>query len=395
MKSKFDAIVLGLGAMGSATVYQLAKRGSKVLGIDQFAPPHDYGSTHGESRIIRQAIGEGEEYTPLVLRSYELWRDIERETDKELLTITGGLVLERPASAASLHGQRDFLAQTISSAKKFSIRHEVLETLDIKIRFPQFAVTDEHGYFEYGAGYLRPEVCVAAQLHLAEKYGANIHINEKVLSITPHGSSHVTVNTDRAVYEGQKLVIAAGSWITNFLAPTYRGLFKVYRQVMYWFRVRANSRGDFVPGKFPVFIWIFEKARNFGFYGFPSLDEGTIKVASEQYTFATIPDDVNREVTAEEKGSMYTDYLRGRLPGVSEICESAATCLYTTTADANFVIDFYPGQSQIIVASPCSGHGFKYSAAIGEVIAQLIIDGKSKIDIGRFQINRLTHETMS
>ncbi len=143
-----------------------------------------------------------------------------------------------------------------------------------------------------------------------------------------------------------------------------------------------------MPGKFPIFIWILDKARDFGFYGFPSLDERTIKVASEQYILTTTPDDVNREVSAEEKKSMYTDYLRSRLPGVSVHCDSAITCLYTTTPDANFVIDFYPGQSDIIVASLCSGHGFKHSAAIGEVIAQLIIDGKSKIDIGAFRINR-------
>ena len=393
MKTKFDAIVIGLGAMGSATVYQLARRGRKVLGIDQFLPPHDYGSTHGESRIIRQAIGEGEEYTPLSLRSYELWREIEQETGKDLLTITGGLILQRRESAATLHGQRNFLGRTIGCAQKFNIRHEVLETRDIRKRYPQFAVTEESGYFEYGAGYLRPELCVSAQLNLAEKYGANISLNQKVLAITPDQSSHVTIKTERAVYEAEQLVIAAGSWVTKFLPPAYARFFKVYRQVMYWFRVRDDSRRAFAPGKFPIFIWIVDRARDFGFYGFPSLDERTIKVASEQYISTTTPDDVNREVSTEEKKSMYADYLRDRLPGVSEICDSTITCLYTTTPDANFVIDFYPGQSRIIVASPCSGHGFKHSAAIGEVIAQLVIDGKSKLDIGGFKINRFKNRT--
>jgi sarcosine oxidase len=395
METRFDAIVLGLGAMGSATIYQLARRGRKVLGLDQFSPPHDYGSTHGESRIIRQAIGEGEEYTPLSLRSYELWHDIERETGKELLTITGGLILQRRESAAKLHGQRDFLNRTISCAQKFNIRHEVLETREIRKRYPQFAVTEECGYFEYSAGYLRPELCVSAQLNLAKKYGATIDLNQKVLSITPHQSTHVTVKTERAVYEAEQLVIAAGSWVTvtKFLPPGYARFFKVYRQVMYWFRVKDKSREDFAPGKFPIFIWILDDARAFGFYGFPSLDEKTIKVASEQYALATTPNDVNREVTAEEKQAMYTDYLRSRMLGVSAICDSAVTCLYTTTPDANFVIDFYPGESRIIVASPCSGHGFKHSAAIGEVIAQLVIDGKSKLDIGGFEINRFKNMT--
>ena len=388
MKNEFDVIVLGLGATGSATTYQLARRKRKVLGIDQFSPPHDYGSTHGESRIIRQAIGEGEEYTPLSLRSYELWREIERETGMELLTITGGLILQRRASETKLHGQHDFLGQTIACAQKFNIRHEVLETGDVKNRYPQFAVTEETAYFEYDTGYLRPEPCVSAQLNLAEKYGAMIRLNQKVSSITPHQNTHVRVATESAVYEAEQLVIAAGAWVTKFLPPAYARFFKVYRQVMYWFRVRDDSRRAFAPGKFPIFIWISEAERDFGFYGFPSLDERTIKVASEQYTLTTTPNDVNRQVTAEEKKSMYAHHLRDKLPGVSDICDAAVTCLYTTTPDANFVIDFYPGQHRIVVASPCSGHGFKHSAAIGEAIAQFVIDGKSELDITGFRINR-------
>jgi len=388
MKTKFDVIVLGLGAMGSATTYQLARRRRKVLGIDQFSPPHDYGSTHGESRIIRQAIGEGEEYTPLSLRSYELWREIERETGKELLTITGGLILQRRDSESKLHGQHDFLGRTIACAQKFNIRHEVLETRDVKNRYPQFAVTQETGYFEHGAGYLRPELCVSAQLNLAEKYGANISLNQKVLSITPHQSTHVRVTTERAVYQAEHLVIAAGAWVTKFLPPAYARFFKVYRQVMYWFRVRDDSRRAFAPGEFPIFIWIASRGPDFGFYGFPSLDERTIKVASEQYALTSTPNDVNRRVTAAEKKSMYAHHVRDKLPGVSEICDAAVACLYTTTPDANFVLDFYPGQDRIVVASPCSGHGFKHSAAIGETIAQLVIDGKSKLDITGFKINR-------
>src|SRR5256885_12778649 len=164
MVNKFDTIVCGLGAMGSAAVYRLAKRSNRVLGLDRFSPPHDNGSSHGESRIIRQAIGEGEEYVPLVLRSYELWREIEKATGKELLTITGGLTLESQNSDGVMHGRRDFLDQAIRCAKKFDIRHEILETADIRKRYPQFAVTDERAYFEYETGFLRPEPCIEAQL---------------------------------------------------------------------------------------------------------------------------------------------------------------------------------------------------------------------------------------
>jgi sarcosine oxidase len=388
VKDKFDAIVLGLGAMGSAAIYQLAKRRRTVLGIDQFSPPHHYGSTHGESRIIRQAIGEGEHYVPLVLRSYELFREIEKETGTELLTITGGLTLESQQSEALLHGRRNFLAQAVSCAEKFNIRHEILEPREIRKRYSQFAITGECGYFEYETGFLRPELCVEAQLRLAQKYGAILQTEEKVISITARGNSEVIMRTARAVYSAERVVVTAGPWISEFLPPAYSQFFKVYRQVMYWFMIRDHFRSTFLPGEFPIFIWIFGTGRNFGFYGFPSLDGKTIKVASEQYNVATVPAKEDRAVSEEEKQSMYSEYIRGRLPGLSEQCEAAVTCLYTTTPDANFVIDFHPDSEQIIIASPCSGHGFKHSAAVGELVAELAVNGVSKIDISRFSIER-------
>jgi len=389
VKHKFDAIVLGLGAMGSAAIYQLAKRGKTVLGIDQFSPPHHYGSTHGESRIIRQAIGEGEHYVPLVLRSYELFREIEKETGTELLTIAGGLTLETQQSEGVLHGRRNFLDQAISCAEKFNIRHEILETQDIKKRYPQFDVTNERGYFEYDTGYLRPERCVEAQLRLAQKYGATVQTDEKVTSIAPAGNSEVTVHTSRAVYGAEKVVLAAGPWIAEFLPAAYTVFFKVYRQVMYWFIIRDQFRSMFLPGQFPIFIWIFGNGPAFGFYGFPSLDGKTIKLASEQYDLVTAPDKQDRLVSEIERQAAYSEYVLGRLPGLSDQCESAVTCLYTTTPDSNFVIDFHPDSDRIIIASPCSGHGFKHSAAIGEVLAELAIDGVSGIDISSFSIERL------
>ena len=389
MQNNVDTIILGLGAMGSAAIYQLAKRGHRVLGIDQFSPPHPYGSSHGETRIIRQAIGEGQEYVPLVLRSYELWREIEREAGKELLVITGGLILENQQSNTMMHGRRNFLAQTIQCATRFNIRHEILETQDIRRRYPQFAVTNEFGYFEYETGYLRPELCIQAQLHLAKRHGAKLQINERVLTINPDGfNKGVIVRTDRAVYGADKLIIAAGSWVTQFLEPSDAQHFKVYRQVMFWFRIRDDVQSQFLPGEFPIFIWVFENGGENMFYGFPSLDGKTIKIASEQYTNVTTPEQMYREITDDEKSTMYKNYLLGWLPGIANACDQAASCLYTTTPDFNFVIDFSRGQPQIIIASPCSGHGFKHSAAIGEVLAELIIEGKSKLDISSFGIDR-------
>lgn len=387
MSDKFDAIIVGLGAIGSAAVYQLAKRGNKVLGVDRFSPPHANGSSHGESRIIRQAIGEGEAYVPLVLRSYELWREIEREARAELLTITGGLTLENQNSEAVMHGRPDFLDQAIRCAEKFNIRHQILETSDIRKRYPQFAVTDERAYFEDETGFLRPGLCIGAQLALARKHGAAVHTDEIVVSIDSDGDSGVTVNTSRGAYFAEKVVIAAGSWIGRFL-PSCAHLFRVYRQVMYWFEIRENQRSAFAPPDFPIFIWIFGKGGEFGFYGFPTLDGKSIKIATEQFTSTTDPDHVQRAVNSAEEQAMYKDYVEGRLPGISDRCGTAASCLYTVTPDSNFVIDVHPDDDRIIIASPCSGHGFKHSAAIGEALAEQVIDGKSKIDLSSFNLKR-------
>ena len=388
MVNKFDTIVCGLGAMGSAAVYQLAKRGNKVLGLDRFSPPHANGSSHGESRIIRQAIGEGEDYVPLVLRSYELWREIEKATGRELLTITGGLTLESQKSEAVMHGRRDFLDEAIRCAKKFNIRHEIFETLDIRKRYPQLAVTDERAYFEYETGFLRPELCIEAQLHLARKHGAVVQTNEMIVSVGSRADSGVTVQAGRGAYSAEKVIITTGPWIARFLPTAYAHLFKVHRQVMYWFDIREDCRSTFAAPGSPIFIWIFAKGGEFGFYGFPTLDGKTIKIATEQFTVITDPDHVQRGVSMEEKQSMYKDYVKGRLPGISDRCGTAASCLYTTTPDSNFVIDVHPDNDRIMIASPCSGHGFKHSAAIGEALAEQVIDGKSKIDISSFRMKR-------
>src|SRR5688572_26344134 len=389
MSDKFDTIIVGLGATGSAAVYQLAKRGNKVLGVDRFSPPHANGSSYGESRAIRRAIGEGEEYVPMALRSYELWREIEQETGRELLTITGGLTLESRGSQGVMHGQRDFLDQAIRCAGKFNIRHEILEAAEIRKRYPQFAVTDERAYFEYETGFLRPELCLEAQLDLARKHGAAVQTDEIVTSFESDGPSAVTVTTSRGAYFTENVIIAAGPWIANFLPSSCtKHLFTIYRQVMYWFDIREDCRSQFAPPGFPIFIWISGNCSEFSFYSFPTLEGKTIKVATEQFTQTTDPDRVQRSVSGKEEQAMYRDYVECRLPGISDRCSAAGSCLYTVTPDSNFVIDVHPDNDRIIIASPCSGHGFKHSAAIGEALAEQVIDGKSKIDMTSFSLKR-------
>jgi sarcosine oxidase len=212
------------------------------------------------------------------------------------------LTLESQKSEAVMHGRRDFLDQAIRCAEKFHIRHEILETADIKKRHPQFAVTDERGYFEYATGFLRPELCIEAQLYLARKHGAVVQTHETVISVETRGDAEVTIRTNRGVYSAEKVIITAGPWIGGILPPAYAHLFKVYRQVMYWFDIREDCRAMFAPPGFPIFIWIFAKGGEFGFYGFPTLDGQTIKIATEQFTALTDPDHVPRASLTECSG---------------------------------------------------------------------------------------------
>ena len=376
--------------MGSAAAYQLAKRNVKILGIDQFSPPHNLGSTHGETRVTRKAIGEGEEYVPLTLRTYEIFQEIEAETKADLLTMSGGLIMSKSSGTANLHGNDGFIETTVATAKKFGIKHRTLTANEIAQEFPQFSLDgDEIGYFEDQMGFLRPENCVAAQLGLAEKYGAEIHRNEKVLEIKTSTDS-VEIITDKNRYQSEKVIISAGAWIRDFIEKPKPDLFKVYRQVFYWFELGENYE-KFKLGNFPIFIWEFGRWENDFVYGFPAINgkNGGLKIATETYLETTNPDQVNRQVSQKEIDEVFEKYVENRILGVSRNCVKTTTCFYTVMPKAKFLIDYLPENERIIVASPCSGHGFKHSAAIGEVLAELVITGKSEIDISAFSFERI------
>ena len=382
-----DVVVVGLGAMGSASLYQLARRGARVIGIDRFQPPHDRGSSHGESRITRQAIGEGEEYVPFVLRSHEIWRELEAQTGEALLFQVGGLLMTRESGSARHHGQGDFVGQSIAAARRFGIAHEVLRAGEIQQRFPQFRlVGDEIGYYEPGAGYLRPERCVAVQLDRARAHGAVARVGETVLRIVPR-AAEVEVVTDTETYTAARVIVTAGAWAPTLLGGPFAKLLGVYRQVLYWFA--CDEPAAFAPERFPIFIWIHGAAPTEHFYGFPLLSEG-IKIAREQFAETTDPATVTRDVSPADIADMYATHVRGRLAGISDRCLRAETCLYTATPDSRFVIDRHPDSDRILVASPCSGHGFKHSAAIGEALAELAQTDQSRLDVTPFALARFT-----
>ena len=380
----YDVAIVGLGAMGASAALQLAKRGAKVIGFDRFCPPHNFGSSHGETRVTRLAIGEGEHLTPLAMRSHELWREIEGEAGANLLSETGALIISSERNAAQTHVS-GFFRRTVAVATKFGIRHEILSAAQIRVRWPQFNVhDDEIGYFEPTGGFVRPEKCVSAELVLARRYGAELHVNEPVLGFDA-SSGGVTVATDRGNYSADRLIIAAGAWLPDLLGEQYAPLFRIYRQTQVWFEI--EDRGAFAPDRFPVFIWELQNSTR-GIYGFPALDGAhTIKIASESFETTTTPANVNRDVSVDEVTAMY-NLAAPNLRGVTSRCLNSAACLYTVTADFGFVIDTQPDCERIIIASPCSGHGFKHSPAIGEMLADMALGQTPRFDLRPFRLAR-------
>lgn len=380
----FDAIVVGLGAMGSATLYQLSKQTPNVLGLDQFAPPHTMGSTHGDTRITRQAIGEGDYFVPLALRSYEIWRELEAQTGESLLTVTGGLFVGQQQSAVHVHNKPGWLDTTLRAAQQFGIPHQLLDGETLQREFPQFRYRpDDIGYFENEAGFLNPERCISVQLDLARKQGASIRTNEAMRSFrsTPRG---ITLQTDQGVYQTRKLILTTGSWIQESLQDTpYRDLLTVYRQVLYWFDIDGDY-SQFTPDRFPVFILSDRDV-----YGFPAVNgpTGGIKIATETYKQATRPEVVDRSVGEAETQRMYAQHIAPNFVGVGSHCVKSVVCLYTMTPNGDFVIDRHPNHPDVLLASACSGHGFKHSAAVGQILAELALQDQTAFTIEPFSLS--------
>lgn len=387
MTERCDIAVVGLGAMGSAAAWHAARAGARVVGIDRWTPPHAHGSTHGDTRITRLAIGEGAEYVPLAVRSHELWREIEAATGASLLVQCGGAVLGA-ADARGQHGADDFLAATLEAGRAHGIAVEELDAAALAEALPPFALRgDERGVLEPSAGYVRPERAVAAQLELAGAAGASLRYGARVVAV---GDGRVELD-DGTVVHADRIVLSAGAWLPT-LRPELAHAFTVTRQVLHWFAL-ANATASYAAHRdLPVYIWLTGAGAEELFYGFPAIDGpgGGVKVASEQFARPLDdPDTLDREVPAGESAAMHARYLAARLPGLAARTVKARACLYTTTADSAFAIDTHPEDETLLVVSPCSGHGFKHSAAIGEAVAQLALTGTSTIDLSPFGLGRL------
>ncbi|HXB93589.1 MAG TPA: N-methyl-L-tryptophan oxidase [Puia sp.] len=388
MGQSFDVLVIGLGAHGSAALYHLSKTGKKVAGIDRFTPPHVHGSSHGGSRIIRQAYHEGSFYVPLVRAAYPLWEALQRESDKTLLIKTGGLLLGTEDSA-TLKGAR-------TSAQTFGIEYEDLDAAQIRRRFPAFRAADDTiGVSEKEAGILFPETCIQSWLAGAAANNAELHYNERVTAILPR-NNEVEVTTDRARYTAGKVIVSAGAWLSTLL-PELDLPLTVERQVMCWFDDRGGQT-SFLPANMPVYLWEYDPGRLI--YGIPQLEDG-IKIAFHHAGRQIQPDDLHHDVTeggisairevTEAEISAARDIARRYLT-MDPIFRSSSVCMYTNTPDEHFLLDTHPHCNDILIASPCSGHGFKFSSVIGKILSDLATDQPVAFDLTPFAFARFVRK---
>jgi sarcosine oxidase len=362
----FDVIVLGLGAMGSATAYHLARNGHRVLGLDANARGHKNGSSHGTTRIIREAYFEAPEYVPLVQRAYALWRELEAESGRDLLMITGGLNIGTPES--------EFVSGARMSAQLHHLPYEELSNTEVAARFPGFRLPEGIvAIYEPNAGILDPEGCVFAHLDLAVRHGATIHHDEPARRWSAEGDG-VRVETDRGTYTAARLVITAGPWASAVLADLGLPL-RVQRIVNVHFAPTESEL--FVPERCPVYLMQVPEG---DYYGFPALPGEGVKIGRHDIGEVCTPETIRRDIDPEEI-AMLRDVLDRYLPGAAGEVLRTLTCMYTNTPDRHFVLDRHPMHDTVVYGCGFSGHGFKFASAIGEVMADLAMDGATRHDI--------------
>ena len=386
--SDVDFAVVGLGAMGSAVLYQLARRGADVVGLDRYVPPHPLGSSGGETRITRQGVGEGPDYVPLISASNRIWRELEAETGEHLFAACGALLIGPGDGISSHHGMPDFTGPSIDSARRFGIAHEVIDGAEVARRFPMFLGLrgNEKAYYEPGGGYLRPEACIRAQLASAAASGADIRSATTVLAVERDGAT-VRVETDAGTLRARQVVMAAGAWNVPLLGPPFDRLLRISRQWLHWFEL--DDASAYADGA-PVFIWMHGAADGDYFYGFPPLPgDLRLKAAQEQYETTCTADTIDRAVEPGAAERLYRAHLEGRLAGISPRVAASVAGLYTVTPDRGFIIDRLPANDRVLVISACSGHGFKHSAGIGDAVAALLTEGRSPVDLAPFSLARL------
>ncbi|MCO5220136.1 MAG: N-methyl-L-tryptophan oxidase [Thermomicrobiales bacterium] len=374
MSNRYDAIVVGVGGMGSATAWQLARRGKTVLGLEQFDIPHASGSSHGINRIIRLAYYEDPSYVPLLKRAYELWRELEAACGEHLLHITGSVDASEPDGIV--------FSGALESCQLHGLSHEVLTSAELSTRFPGYRLPENYlALYQEDGGFLLSERCIVRHAEEAMKLGAELHGREAVLGWAS-SENGLSVRTTRGVYQTEKLIFTAGAWMGEML-DELRPLLRPERQVLAW--LQPIEPALFTPETFPVFNLTVPEGRYYGFpvYGNPGFKIGRYHHLDEQIDPAEplrAPDQADEEILRAFV-SRYTPLANG--PALS-----LRTCIFTNSPDEHFIIDTLPDDDRIILASPCSGHGYKFCSVIGEILADLAIDGSTRHDISLFSLDR-------
>lgn len=385
-QGQFDLIVVGLGAMGAAVAYQATGLDLRVLGIDRHDPPHDFGSTKAETRITRLAVGEGAHYLPFVARSHEIWRDLEQRFGEQLLHQCGGYIV---TEQTPVEGQRwqDFVVETKRIANGAGIEFTVLdETSEVNPPAHINGLDGKRIGFEPTAGLVMAERAVSAQLRFAAQAGATLQTGETVIEVIPD-TEGVEVVTDRDRYRAGHVVLAAGPWLGDLVDQQDADRLAVTRQTVFWFEV--DDLSAFGTDRFPFVMLVGDTDEDYiGVFPIPPGGTPALKVLGEQFLTSTQPEEVDREISQAEIQEFYSRHIEPRIEGVSNRCVKAEVCLYTNTPDDHFLIDSALGSDRVLMMSPCSGHGFKHSAALGEAVAQRIATGHSDLDLAPFARSR-------
>lgn len=369
----YDAIVLGVGGVGSAALWRLAARGLRVLGIDQFTPPHDQGSSHGQSRIIRQAYFEHPDYVPLLKHAYTMWGELARHAGYPLMLPTG-LVQIGPTHGAVLAGVR-------RAAQQHGLAIEELSAAEIVHRWPAFSVPDGMtGVFEAAGGLLYVERCVRACIEAAERHGAHCWWNTPAVAWRAEGQG-VVVDTDRGAVAADRLVIAAGPWAARVLQALRLPL-QIRRASLFWFEADARH----APEQMPAYLFDLPEGV---YYGFPRLDTRGVKVSDHAGgTLLRSPQEIDRGLDPRDQAALRA-FLQQCLPGVGSRPTDHTTCYYTLTPDQHFLVDRHPLHPHVAFAAGLSGHGFKFTPVLGQALADLAVDGASTLPIEFLRLARL------
>lgn len=375
----YDVIVIGLGGMGSSAAFHLARRGLRVLALERFGVPHDMGSSHGFTRIIRLAYYEHPSYVPLLRRAFALWRDVELESGTRLLHVTGGVDAGPPGSRV-YEGSRH-------SCEVHDLPHEILTSDELSRRFPAFHLPPEYlAVMQPDGGFLLPEHCIETHVRLARAHGAEVRPETPVERWEPD-SSGVVVHAGGELFRARQLVVTAGPWIPG-LVPALAPHLVVERQVLAWFGV--NARAHFAPGRFPVFVINADEGH---FYGFPEFGVPGFKIGKYHHLGEAVdPDRIDRAVHPADIEPLHA-FVRRYFPGGAGPLRRSSVCMFTNTRDEHFIIDRLPGAPQVLLVSACSGHGFKFTSVMGEIAADLVQHGGTAHDISLHRIARLTRPT--